>query len=132
MPSITRKLSVVMIDYRFYNANPVGDIENDCVCRAISRATKLDYNLIKHKLELIADLFECDELTACCYNYLLTNVFGLKQRVATNLSVADLGELFPEDVILIRTDRHLTVVEYGVLYDIFDCRSEKADLFWIV
>ena len=83
MPSITRKLSAAMIDYRFYNANPVGDIENDCVCRAISRATKLDYNLIKHKLELIADLFECDELTACCYNHLLTNVFGLKQRVAT-------------------------------------------------
>ena len=46
-----------MTDYRFYNANPIGDIENDCVYRAISRATRLPYALIQHKLQLIADLF---------------------------------------------------------------------------
>ena len=36
------------------------------------------------------------------------------------------------DVVLIRIDGHLTVSKYGVVYDLWDCTQEIADVFWIV
>lgn len=121
-----------MLDYQFYNANPLGKRENDCVCRAIKRATGLTYEEVARKLELIAELFECDSLVMCCYNHLLTSVFGFPQRFANNMTVAELGEKLRPHALLIRTDGHLTYVEDGVLYDTFDCRRYKADVYWLV
>lgn len=121
-----------MADYKFYNANPLGRIEEDCVTRAISRATKLPYYLISEKLNLISRLFECEELCVCCYHHLLENVFGFKQRVANGMTVGELASKFKDDILLIRIQGHLTMAEYGVVYDIWDCRDEVADVFWIV
>ena len=121
-----------MVDYKFYNANPLGKIEQDCVCRAISRATKLPYRLIEKKLKLIAELFECDKLCLCCYSHLLQNVFGLVQKNANKRLVKELAKDFKNNIILIRIQGHLTMAEYGVIYDIWDCTGEIADVFWIV
>lgn len=121
-----------MVDYKFYNANPLGKIESDCVCRAISRATRLPYRLIENKLKLIAGLFECEELCVCCYSHLLENVFGLKQKNANSRCVRELAEYYKNNILLIRIQGHLTMAEYGVIYDLWDCRDEIADVFWIV
>lgn len=121
-----------MVDYRFYNANPLGKIESDCVCRAITRATQLSYEEIEQKLELIGELFECDELCVCCYHHLLEKVFGLTQRVANGKTVEQLALEFEDHVLLMRLDGHLTVAEFGTVYDLWDCRDEKVDVFWVV
>lgn len=121
-----------MVDYRFYNANPLGKIESDCVCRAISRATQINYEEIELKLKLIADLFECEMLCVCCYHHLLEKVFGLVQRVANNKTVEELAYEFQDNVLLMRLDGHLTMAEYGTIYDLWDCRKEKVDVFWVV
>lgn len=121
-----------MVDYKFYNANPLGAIESDCVTRAISRATKMPYNLVLEKLHLVADLFECDMLCVCCYHFLLEKVFGLTPKFANGRTVQELAEDYPNNILLIRLEGHLTVAEYGTVYDIWDCRNEVADIFWIV
>ena len=121
-----------MADFRFHNANPLGEIEQDCVCRAISRGLKLHYEDIEYKLELIGDLFECDSLCVCCYHHLLEKVFGLTQRFAGGKTVEQLSQEYKNDILLIRIQGHLTVSEYGVVYDLWDCREEIADVFWIV
>lgn len=121
-----------MVEYKFYNANPLGKREKDCVCRAIKRATGEDYYTVAHKLELIAELFGCDKLVMCCYNHLLTSVYGFPQRFANNMTVEELGEKLRPKKLLIRTDGHLTFVDNGVLYDTFDCRRYKADVYWLV
>lgn len=121
-----------MVDYKFYNANPLGEIEQDCVCRAISTATEIPYQSIEQKLENIGELFECDELCVCCYHHLLEKVFGLKQKFANGKTVKQIAQEFKNYRVLIRIDGHLTCSLYGVVYDIWDCTDEKADIFWLV
>lgn len=120
------------IDYKFYNANPLGDIEQDCVCRAISKATEIPYRSIEEKLELIGELFECEKLCVCCYHHLLEKVFGLKQKFANGKTVKEIAKEFPENRVLIRISGHLTCAINGIVYDIWDCTEEPADIFWIV
>lgn len=121
-----------MVDYKFYNANPLKNIEQDCVCRAISKATKIPYKNIEYKLHLIGELFECEKLCVCCYHHLLEKVFGFKQKFANNKSVGKLAKDYKNNILIIRIDGHLTMAEYGIVYDIWDCTNEKADVFWIV
>jgi hypothetical protein len=121
-----------MVDYKFYNANPLGSIEQDCVCRAISTATEIPYMSIEQKLENVGELFECDELCVCCYHHLLEKVFGLKQKFANGKTVKEVAQEFKNNRVLIRIDGHLTCSLYGIVYDIWDCTDEKADIFWIV
>ena len=119
-------------DYKFYNANPLNKQEQDCVCRAISKATDTPYYSIEHKLQLIGDLFECDKLCVCCYHHLLEKVFGLIPKNANKKTVGEIAKDFKNNVVLIRIDGHLTMAEYGVVHDIWDCTKEVADIFWIV
>ena len=121
-----------MKDYQFYNANPLGNIESDCVTRAIKEATGLSYYEIQHKLWLIAQVFECEELCVCCYHHLLENVFNFERLNANGMTVKELSKKFKNDIILIRIDGHLTVSKFGTIYDIWDCSNEVADIFWIV
>lgn len=121
-----------MIDYKFYNANPLGEFEQDCVCRAISTATQIPYNIINNKLQLISNLFECDKLCVCCYHHLLEKVFGFSPKLANGKSVKEVAKSYPNNILLIRINGHLTMSNCGVVYDIWDCTQEKADLFWIV
>lgn len=121
-----------MTNYKFYNANPLGNIEQDCVCRAISKATELPYKEIEKKLYLISEVFECDELCVCCYQHLLEKVFGLTQRNANGMSVGKIAKDFKRNRLLIRIDGHLTCSINGIVYDIWDCTEEKADVFWVV
>ena len=121
-----------MVDFQFYNANPLKKLEQDCVCRAISRAVKMPYKTIENKLHLIGKLFECDELCVCCYHHLLEKVFGLKQKVANGKTVREVVKDYSNNILLLRLDGHLTMAEFGVIYDLWDCRGEKVDVFWIV
>lgn len=121
-----------MVDYKFYNANPLGEIEQDCVCRAISTCLDMPYKSIEQKLELIGEVFECDELCVCCYHHLLEKVFGLKQKFANGKTVGEVAQEFKNNRVIIRIDGHLTCSLYGIVYDIWDCTDEKADIFWIV
>lgn len=121
-----------MVDYKFYNANDLGKIEQDCVCRAISTAVGLPYKSIERKLYLIGELFECDKLCVCCYKFLLENVFGLKSKYANGKTIKEISKEFCDNTIIIRMDGHLTCSIKGTVYDIWDCTSEVADMFWIV
>ena len=119
--------------YKFLNLNPLGNLEEDCVTRAISLALEEDYSKITHKLYLIADLFDCSRLCVCCYKYLLDNVYQL-QRVEEyqNKTIDEFCLKNPKGTYLIRVDQHLTCVIDGVTYDTWDCRSEKIDIIWQV
>lgn len=121
-----------MVDYHFYNVNPLNKIENDCVCRAISGATGIPYYKIQEKLNLIGKLFECDKLCVCCYHHLLEKVFGFIPKVANGKTVGQIAQEFSNNTLIIRIQGHLTMAKDGSIYDIWDCRDEPADVFWVV
>lgn len=118
--------------FKFRNVNPLGKIESDCVCRAIKDATGLDYYDVEDKLYLIAELFDCEELCVCCYRHLLENVFGFTPLMAYGRKVHEIASTFNDKIVLIRLNGHLTVSKFGIIYDLWDCSQEVADIFWIV
>lgn len=119
--------------YQFLNLQPLGKIEEDCVCRAISCALNENYYKIQDKLHLIADLFECEELCVCCYKYLLDTVYNFKRYESfQGYTIEEFIDMNPQGTYIIRVDGHLTCCCDGNLYDTWDCRNEIVDIVWQV
>lgn len=116
----------------YYNANPTGDKLPDCVIRAISLATSIDYNVVIWMLEDIGDAFSCDDLCVDCYSNLLTQVFCFEEYDGMGKAVEQIAEENPYDIILIRIQGHLTCAVNGIIFDIWDCSQEPCDRYWIV
>lgn len=105
----------------------------DCVCRAISTATDLHYDVVNNLLELTADKYDCDKLCICCYHNLLDDVLCYKRFDCDfNKTVKEVALSYPNNKLIIRVDAHLTCSVYGVILDIWDCSEELVDCFWIV
>jgi hypothetical protein len=119
-----------MSKYQFLNLNPRGKREEDCVCRAITFASGLPYEEVYQKLWLTADLYECDRLCKYCYSNFISNVLKYKEVNCDRLTIGEFADKHPYGTYLIRVPNHLTVIQDGVLYDIWDCRSEICDTVW--
>lgn len=108
-----------MANYKYYNRNPRNDIENDCVCRAISTVTDLQYDAVNNLLTLTADTYSCERLCVCCYHKLLEDILCYKRITCTDYETVDyIARKYPRDKILIRIDSHLTCVIKGAILDI--------------
>ena len=116
----------------YYNVNPLGEKLPDCVIRAISLGTNIDYYEVLWMLQEIGDIFSCDELCVDCYSNLLTQVFGYREFDGYGKAVSEIGEIFDDDIIIARIDGHLTCIIRNILFDIWDCSNEICDRFWIV
>lgn len=122
-----------MARYKFLNINPIGNIEGDCVCRAISLALNEDYYKIKEKITLVGELFECDFLCVCCYKFLLDEVYGLDRlEEVKGMTIEEFADKFPNGIYIIRIEGHLTCVIDNELLDIWDCKDEIIDIVWEV
>ena len=122
-----------MARYQFLNVNPLGEIEEDCVCRAISLALDEDYYKIQEKLYLVAKLFECESLCICCYKYLLDDVYDLKRiEEVRGMTIEEFANYFPIGIFIVRVEGHLTCVIDNHIMDIWDCRDKIVDLVWEV
>lgn len=122
-----------MADYKFLNLNPLGKREQDCVCRAISLALNEDYYIIQHKLELVGELFECEDLCVCCYKHLLDYVYGLKRiEEYQGYTIEEFADRNPYGVFLVRVSGHLTCVIQNKIMDIWNCSNEIVDIVWQV
>lgn len=120
-------------DFVYHNENPYRMEENDCVCRAISKATDMDYFIIQQLLEMSAEVNNCDTLCVCCYHYLLENVFGLSVKYCDHWErVGDIARQYPNNKVLIRIDGHLTTSDNGIVYDIWDCTQSVVDCYWVI
>lgn len=120
-----------MARYKFLNLNPLGEIEEDCVCRAISLALNEDYYVIQEKLYLVGQLFECQFLCKCCYKFLLDDVYDL-QRIEDyqGCTIEEFANANPIGVYLIRIEGHLTCLIDQVIYDLWDCNDKIVDIVW--
>lgn len=119
--------------YRYYNRNPDGLHLEDCVCRAISTVTDIDYDIVNKLLELTARAYGCDKLCVCCYHNLLEDIFGYGRYTCMDgETVEDIAAKHPKEYLLIRIDSHLTCSIKGIIPDIWDCSGKLVDCFWVV
>ena len=119
--------------YRYYNRNPDGMHLEDCVCRAISTATGLNYGAVDKLLSLTAFCYGCDRLCVCCYHNLLEDILGYERHTCRDgETVGEIAKAYPNDKLLIRIEAHLTSSVKGTVYDIWDCSDKEVDCYWIV
>jgi len=119
--------------YKYYNRNPNNDIKGDCVCKAISTATGLNYDAVDNLLELVAYLNNCSKLCICCYHKLLDDILCYERVDCFNdETVEDISSKFHRDTLIVRIDGHLTSIIKGNILDIWDCSNEIVDCFWFV
>ena len=121
-----------MAKFIYYNINPLGKEEDDCVCRAISLATNTPYHITKYKLNLIADLLDCDMLCLCCYEHLIEDIYKCIPIKCKNLTVGEFADLHPYGIYLVRMEGHISVIIDNTIYDIWNCRDENITKSWLV
>lgn len=119
-------------NYMYYNSNPWGLNEDDCVTRAMSAALGIKYTAVGNLLTLISERNGCDRLCVCCYHKLLEDIFGMKPHYCYGDKVGEVAEDNPGCKLLIRIDGHLTCSMYGVVIDTWDCTDEIVDCYWTV
>lgn len=118
--------------YKYYNRNPNNDTLSDCVCRAISTATDLNYAAVDKLLELVSSTNNCDKLCLCCYHKLLEDILQYECYDGHGYTVGDIASMYPRDRIIVRIEGHLTCIIKGAVLDIWDCVNEFVDCYWFV
>ena len=119
-----------MANFRYYNLNPNGEHRNDCVTRAITFATGLDYRVVRKKLYHTAKLLECEKLCPTCYSFAIQEILGGIPKNCEGMSVGDFADKHPIGTYLIRIKGHLTVIKDCVCYDLWNCLDRECDLAW--
>lgn len=119
--------------YRFFNRRPDGQMLKDCVCRAISTSTLINYEAVEKLLNLTAEMYGCEALCVCCYHNLLEDLLSYPcYYCRRGETVEDIAMAFSHDRVIIRVEGHLTCSINGYIPDIWDCSQEIVDCFWIV
>lgn len=111
-----------MAELVYYNRNPDGDRENDCVTRAISLACDIPYADVRKMLFHTAKLLNCEKLCVMCYKFLIEDVLKCKRVNCDGMTPADFADLNPRGIYLLRVSGHIICLMDGCIYDIFDSR----------
>jgi len=119
-----------MARFVYYNINPDGEKASDCVTRAISLGTGLDYTTIRRKLYHSAKLFDCDKLNVDCYAHLLEDVFKFPQVNTYGMTVGEFADNHPYGIYLVRMSGHISTIWQGKVVDIWDCRDSLITNAW--
>lgn len=119
-------------NFIYYNANPQKLVMEDCVIRAISTATGLNYIAVDNLLDLIAGVYDCDKFCVCCYHYLLDEVLGYPVFYSDNETVGEICNKYPNNKLLIRMKGHLTCSLYGKIVDLWTSEDRIATCYWII
>ena len=119
-------------DFVYYNNNPYGIKEEDCVTRAITLASQnFNYFEIARKLELVAELLDCEKLCVCCYDFLIEKVLMFPRiDIDIGMTVRDFAEQHQRGIYLLRMDGHITTLIDGKLYDLWDASNKEITHVW--
>ena len=116
--------------YKFYNNNALGLFQNDCVIRAIATATNNSWDDTYEHLSNIARL----KGTMMDDKDFIQEYLDERYKRISNIprTVGEVAGTYPDNILLITMNGHITCSKYGVIYDSFDCRERRAEYCWIV
>ena len=119
-------------NYKYHNENPNGYHIPDCVIRAITLAMNIPYDEVVHLLSLNGKTFQCDCLSVVCYEKLLDYDFNLPHYKGNGKTASEVAKDFPNNILLLRMDGHLSCSIHGIIHDIWDCSDCIITDFWII
>lgn len=119
--------------YKYYNANKLGKFVNDCSIRAISLAEGTSWDYTYDKMSELAQR----EGTMMDDSLFIKKYLDERYKRGPIIpqTVQTVGEIageYPDKVLLIGMDGHITCSVYGIIFDSFDCRKRVAQDFWII
>ena len=116
--------------YKYYNNNSLGLFENDCTIRAISTATGNTWDDTYKHLSNIARLngtmMDNKDFIREYLDKRYERVYDIPEYVG------EVAGAYPDNILLISMNGHLTCSLFGCIYDSFDCRDRLAEYCWIV
>jgi hypothetical protein len=116
--------------YKFYNNNALGLFENDCTIRAISTATNNSWDDTYEHLSNIARLkgtmMDDREFIIDYLDERYKRIYDIPR------TVGEVAGAYPDNILLITMNGHITCSKFGIVLDSFDCRYKKAEFCWIV
>ena len=119
-----------MATFRYWNENPNGEKRNDCVTRAITFASGMDYPEVRKMLYHSARLLKCPKLCPTCYSFAIQEVLGGVPTNCNGMTVGEFADKHPKGTYLIRIEGHLLCISNNVIYDLWDNRHRECDLAW--
>lgn len=116
--------------YQFYNENPLGLFEDDCVIRSISCATHRSWDEVYDELSDLAQeqgtLLDKKDFVR---RYLNANY---KRIEHPPYKIYQVAEMFKNNIVLCTTSGHIVCIKYGIIYDTFDPSDRIVEDVWIV
>ena len=120
--------------FQEFNAHPKGIKTTDCVVRAISKATNIEYMECRRKLnQLKRDWgFTSYKDTKFLYKYFegYPRLIFKAVRGEPRLKGADFTVLHPVGTFVLKMAGHVTVCVDGVILDIWDCTYRSVYTAW--
>lgn len=116
--------------YKYYNSNVLGNFVNDCVIRSISIATNKSWDYTYDKLSDLAQ----EKGTMMDDRYFVRSYLSSRYDKIPRVkgTVGEVASKYPNNILLITMEGHITCSKYGVIYDSFDCTKRKAEDAWII
>lgn len=115
--------------YRYYNANALGKLKNDCSIRAISCATDKSWDYV---YEHLSDIAQAQGTMMDDREFIIDYLDRRYERVPVKGNVGETSNIYKDFIVLITMPGHITCSKYNVIYDSFDPRGRKAEFAWIV
>ena len=116
--------------YDYYNANPLGLYEDDCVVRSISCATHKSWDEVYDELSDIAQA----NGTLLDKKQFVRGYLDAHYRRINNppYKVYQVAQKFKDNIVLCTMQGHIVCIKYGIIYDTFDPSNRIVEDVWVV
>ena len=120
--------------YVYYNPNPNGKNVGDCVIRAISKATNMDWESVYTGI-CVTGYSMCDMPSANCVWGAYLRDKGFVRDIVPNecpecYSVADFAREHPQGTYILALTGHVVCVKDGDWYDSWDSGDKIPMYYW--
>ena len=116
--------------YEFYNENPLGLYEDDCVVRALSCALGKSWDSVYDELSNLAQHNgTMMDKRGFVRWYLNTN---FKRILNPPYKVIDVAKKFKNNIVLCTIKGHIICIKYGRILDTFNPSDRIVEDVWIV
>ena len=116
--------------YKYYNANAVDRLEDDCVIRSISCATGKSWDYVYDYLSDLAQfegtLLDKKDFVTKYLNQTFCPLYGVFG------TIGEVSGMYPNNTLLIASNNHIVCSLNGTIYDTFDSRNMEAQRIWLV
>lgn len=116
--------------YDYYNANPLGLYEDDCVIRAISCATNRSWDNVYDEL---SDLAQAKGTLLDKKDFVRWYLDAHFRRIdSPPYKVYQVAQKFNNHIVICALYNHLVCVKFGRVLDTFDSSNGVLTIAWLV